>query len=138
VTNTAVDPKARRTVRRKAVFGYLYLVTPGIVFLGIALFDALTENRWTLFLALLVLIGLGLFYLPLVGHFRCARCRIYFSRDRLRLVRGDTVYRCVECGHTEAVREWCGATDLAKSSRRLVRLKTSGPAQRRDEPQAPS
>lgn len=129
-----VDPAKRRTVRRKAVFGYLYLVAPGIVFLAIALYDAITENRWTLFLILLALIGLFFFYLPLVGHFRCAKCRHYFSRERRRLIRGDTIYRCAVCGHTNAVREWCGMTDMAKSSRCFIRVKPPGTVQRLDEP----
>lgn len=129
-----IDPEKRRKIRRKAVFGYMYLVTPGIAFLGIALYDAITENRWTLFLVLLALIGLFFFYVPLIGHFRCQRCRHYFSRERLRLVRGDTVYRCADCGHSDAVREWCGMTDIVKSSRCLVRVKPPKPVQDLDQP----
>ncbi len=123
-----------RRVRRKAMFGYAYLVTPGVAFLGLALFDAVTKDRWTLFLILLALIGVFFFYLPLIGHFRCARCRHYFCRERLRLFRGDTVYRCAECGHSDAVREWCGMTDMVKSSRCLVRVKPPEPVQHIDEP----
>lgn len=116
------------------MFGYLYLVTPGVAFLGIAFYDAVTENRWTLFLILLALIGAFFFYIPLIGHFRCQLCRHYFSRERLRLDRGDTVYRCAECGHSDAVREWCGMTDMVKSSRCLVQVKPPKPVEHVDQP----
>lgn len=130
IANTGV----RRSVRRRAVFGYIYLITPGVAFLSIALHDAITQDRWTLLLVLSVLIGLFFFYLPLIGHFRCPQCRHYFSRERLRLERGATIYRCADCGHTDAVREVCGVTDMAKSSRCFVRVKPMAPVRRLDEP----
>ena len=128
------EAKTRDRVRRKAIFGYVYLVTPGVVILGIALHDAVSESRWTLFLILLAVIGAFFFYLPLIGHFRCSQCRHYFSREKLRLRRGDMLYRCVACGHSDAEREWCGMTDMVKSSRCLVRLKPPEPVQHLDEP----
>lgn len=117
-----MDPAAhRRKVRRKSVFGYGYLVTPGFVILGLALYDAVTESRWYMFAGLSVLLIVFLFYLPLVSHFRCANCRKFFRYEQLGLESGDTIYRCVECENTVQVREWCGMTDIVKSSRCLIR-----------------
>lgn len=111
----------KRKVWRKSVFRYGYLVTPGFAFLGLALFDAITASRWTVFVGLSAILIVFLFYLPLVSHFRCAHCKRFFRYERLGLEAGDTVYRCVECGYTNQVREWCGMTDIVKSSRSLRR-----------------
>jgi DNA-directed RNA polymerase subunit RPC12/RpoP len=119
--SAAPDPKTRRKVWRKSVFGYGYLVTPGFAILGLALYDAIIQSRWYVFAGLSVLLAIFLFYLPLVSHFRCANCKRFFRYEQLGLEAGDTLYRCVECGHTKQVREWCGMTDIAKSSRRLIR-----------------
>lgn len=115
------DLQAKRKVRRKAVTGYVYLITPGVALLGFALYDAITESRWYVFAGLLAGLLVFLFYLPLVSHFRCADCRRFFRYAQLGLESGDTVYRCIECGHTKRVREWCGMTDIVKSTRRLRR-----------------
>ncbi len=119
--HTAPDLKTRDKVWRKSVIGYVYLVTPGVAILGLALYDAITESRWYVFAGLSALLIVFLFYLPLVSHFRCANCRRFFRYDQRGLEAGDTVYRCVECGHSRHVREWCGMTDIVKSSRRLIR-----------------
>jgi hypothetical protein len=110
-----------RKVKRKSLWGYAYLVTPGFALLGFALYDAITADRWAVFAGLSAVLIVFLFYLPLVSHFRCAGCRRFFRYERLGLEAGDTVYRCVECGHTNREREWCGLTDVVKSSRRLLR-----------------
>ena len=110
-----------RQVKRKSLLGYAYLVTPGFALLGFALYDAITASRWVIFAGLSVVLIVFLFYLPLVSHFRCANCRRFFQYERLGLEAGETVYRCVECGHTNREREWCGMTDIVKSSRRLIR-----------------
>ena len=110
-----------RKVRRRSIFGYGYLVTPGVALLGLALFDAVTASRWLIFIGLFVVISVFLFYLPLVSHFRCANCKRFFHYERIGLDAGETVYQCVACGHTKREREWCGMTDIVKSSRRLVR-----------------
>jgi len=110
-----------RKVRRKAIFGYGYLVTPGIALLGFALFDAVTASRWLIFIGLFVVLCVFLFYLPLVSHFRCANCKRYFHYERIGLDAGETVYRCVACGHRKHEKEWCGMTDIVKSSRCLIR-----------------
>lgn len=112
---------ARRKVKRKSIFGYAYLVTPGFALMGLALFDAVSEGRWYLFAGVSALLIIFLFYLPLVSHFRCANCRRFFRYETLGLDSGDTVYRCVECQHTRQVREWCGMTDIVKSGRCLIR-----------------
>ncbi|NKB49983.1 MAG: hypothetical protein GKS02_11565 [Alphaproteobacteria bacterium] len=117
------DPSIQRKVRRKAIFGYGYLVTPGFALLGLALFDAIAESRWYVFASLTLFLIVFLFYLPLVSHFRCTKCRRFFHYQKLGLESGDTVYRCVECGHTKHEREWCGMTDIVKSSRCLPRRK---------------
>lgn len=111
----------KRIVRRKSLLGYAYLVTPGFALLGLALYDAITADRWAVFAGLSAVLIVFLFYLPLVSHFRCANCRRFFRYERLGLEAGETVYRCVECGHTKHEREWCGMTDVVKSSRRLIR-----------------
>ena len=109
-----------RRVRRKSLLGYAYLVTPGFALLGLALYDAITADRWAVFAGLSAELIVFLFYLPLVSHFRCATCRQFFRYERLGLEAGETVYRCVECGHTNREREWCGLTDVVKSSRRWI------------------
>jgi hypothetical protein len=110
-----------RKVRRRSIFGYGYLVTPGVALLGLALFDAVTASRWLIFIGLFVVISVFLFYLPLVSHFRCANCKRFFHYERIGLDAGETVYRCVACGNTSREREWCGMTDIVKSSRGLIR-----------------
>ncbi len=117
-----MEPAAHvRKVRRKSMFGYAYLVTPGIALLGLALFDAVTASRWLIFVGLSAVLFVFLFYLPLVSHFRCATCKRFFHYERVGLDAGETVYRCVGCGHTNHEREWCGMTDIVKSSRSLIR-----------------
>lgn len=110
-----------RKVKRKSLLGYAYLVTPGFALLGLALYDAIMADRWAVFAGLSAVLIVFLFYLPLVSHFRCANCRRFFRNERLGLEAGETVYRCVECGHTSHEREWCGMTDIVKSTRRLIR-----------------
>ena len=110
-----------RKVRRRSIFGYGYLVTPGVALLGLALFDAVTASRWLIFIGLFVVISVFLFYLPLVSHFRCANCKRFFHYERIGLDAGETVYQCVACGNTSREREWCGMTDIVKSSRGLIR-----------------
>jgi hypothetical protein len=110
-----------RRVKRKSLLGYAYLITPGFAILGLALYDAITADRWAVFAGLTVVLIVFLFYLPLVSHFRCTNCRRFFRYERLGLEAGETVYRCVECGHTKREREWCGMTDIVKSSRRIIR-----------------
>ncbi len=119
--HVAHNAALRRKVRRKAVFGYGYLVTPGIAILGLALWDAIMGSRWLVFLVLAAVIAVFLFYLPLISHFRCANCRRFFHYQRMGLDGGDTVYQCIECGHTNREREWCGLSDIVKSSRSLTR-----------------
>lgn len=115
------DAAHSRRVRRRSIIGYGYLITPGFALLGLALYDAITADRWAVFVGLSAVLIVFLFYLPLVSHFRCANCRRFFRYERLGLEAGETVYRCVECGYTKREREWCGMTDIVKSSRRLIR-----------------
>ncbi|MDH3738618.1 MAG: hypothetical protein OER92_05440 [Alphaproteobacteria bacterium] len=119
--DAAPDRNTRNRVRRKSVIGYVYLVTPGVAILGLALYDAITETRWVVFVGLAALLIAFLFYLPLVSHFRCTNCRRFFRYEQLGLELGDTVYRCIECGHNKRMREWCGMTDIVKSTRGLIR-----------------
>jgi hypothetical protein len=115
------DAAHSRRVRRRSIIGYGYLITPGFALLGLALYDAITADRWAVFVGLSAVLIVFLFYLPLVSHFRCANCRRFFRYERLGLEAGETVYRCVECGYTKREQEWCGMTDIVKSSRRLIR-----------------
>jgi len=110
-----------RRIRRKALLGYAYLVTPGFALLGLALYDAVTADRWAVFAGLFAVLTVFLFYLPLISHFRCANCRRFFQNERLGLEDGETIYKCVACGHARREREWCGLTDIAKASRSLIR-----------------
>ena len=103
------------------MFSYAYLITPGLALLGFALYDAITASRWFVFVGLSAFLIVFLFFLPLVSHFRCANCKRFFRYERLGLEAGDTVYRCIECGHSTQEREWCGMTDIVKSSRSLRR-----------------
>ena len=119
--HTAPNIETRRKVRRKSIIGYAYLVTPGFAVLGLALYDAITASRWVVFVGLSAVLIVFLFYLPLVSHFRCANCRQFFRKERLGLEAGDTVYRCVECGHTNHVREFCGLADVLRPTRSLIR-----------------